>query len=122
MKRTLATGAAAVLLAAGAVTGANAASELTQQRDGGSADVAFNTNVPGSADTAFSAPEYEGTDERVPAETRRALVQMAVEAGQTSSKSDEQGDGAETTPPGVGDHADGYFGRLESRGVSVGEG
>ena len=123
MKRLLLTGAAALLLTGAGVAAPGHANELTQPRDGGSADVAFNTNLPADNDAAFTAPEYEGTSKRIGEATRRALVEMAIEAGQTSSKSADDEARADSGPPaGVKDHAKDFFGRVESRGVSASQG
>lgn len=123
MKRTLIASAAALLLAGTAVSG-TAANELTQPRDGGSADVAFNTNLPADMDAAFSEPDYKEAQNPVSNETRQELVRMAVEAGQsTTSKPESEPKEAgekEPTPKGVADHAEAYFGRIENRGVDVG--
>lgn len=125
MKRTLITSAAALLLA-GATVGGTAANELTQPRDGGSADITFNTNLPADMDGAFTAPDYETTEDPIANALRRELVQMAIENGQTTSSKSEsepkQTGEKEPTPKGVTDHANAYFGRIEARGVDVGQG
>lgn len=125
MKRTLMTSAAALLLAGASVSG-TAANELTQPRDGGSADIAFNTNLPADMDGAFTAPDYEAAEDPITNALRRELVQMAIESGQSSSsksESEPKQTGEEASAPqGVADHANAYFDRIEARGVDVGQG
>lgn len=88
----------------------------------GSADLAFNTNVPGERDTAFTAPEYEAAVEvadPVDPAAVRDLRELAIEEfGQASSKSEEPAADA-GAPPGVQDHAQRYFERVRERGVDL---
>lgn len=125
MKRTLTTSAAALLLAGASVSG-TVANELTQPRDGGSADIAFNTNLPADMDGAFTERDYKPAEDPISNALRQELVQMAVESGQSSSSKSEsepkQTSEKKPMPKGVTDHANAYFGRIEARGVDVGQG
>lgn len=108
MTRTLLAGAAALLLtgAAGAAHG----NELTQPRDGGSADISFDTTLPGGAGSGFTpSAAAEDSGEPVSEQTRQSLVELAIEAGQTSSKSAEEPN-KQTPPAGVQEHAERILG------------
>lgn len=87
MKQTLLTGAAALLLVGASAAGvAHASGPPT----GTSASASFYT--PGGADGAFGSPQSRDSEKReqVSEQTRQSLVQMAIKAGQTSSKSAEE--------------------------------
>ena len=111
--RSLFLASAAALLFAAPASAGNVPAE-------GSADLAFNTNLPGRTDTAFTEPTYGGEAQHpVDRKTVLNLRHLAIEEfGQSSSKAAADS-GDQGPPPGTQSYADSFFSRVENRGVDV---
>lgn len=113
-----ASAAAALVAFAPAVASAAASSS-----SGGPLQITAGTNLPGDASASFMDESYEDSaQDAVGPQAVESLRQMAIAAGQSSSSKDGESEtAARQTPPGVSDHAEGYFARVRERGVSVPE-